>query len=125
MDVQSPEHLEKLRDYPEIKAALVCFRFEQPEEVARFERSPKNALYWGPIEEVVERFRRVGAIAEVRETISVYGRPCTLIATAIAVSPHSPYAIAVVAAVDAPVDDLVSALHTATHDYWYGSTFFK
>ncbi len=45
MDVRSPEHLERLRDQPEIKAALLRFRPEADAFEARFERASKNTLY--------------------------------------------------------------------------------
>ena len=42
MDAESPKHLERLRDQPEIKAALLQRRAVTAATEARFERAAKN-----------------------------------------------------------------------------------
>ena len=125
MDVESPKHLEKLRDYPEIKAAFFNYRVASPEMVAEFERAQKNELYWPPIRALARRFAESGAPAEKRDDIEVYDRPCWLISTLLAPRPDSPYAIAVTDASGAGADELIAALRKASDHYWNGSYFWK
>jgi len=125
MDVQSPEHLERLRDQIAFKAALLRRHPDPAVGEARFERSPKNTHYWPPIEQLAAHFAASGLVQETLEEHTLYGRPCWLLATSLAPSPNSPYAIAVAAADSAPPDALLSLLRDVTHDYWYGSSFFK
>ena len=125
MDVESPKHLERLRDQPEIKAALLRFQPTPTATEVRFERAAKNTLYWPPIERLAERFLAMGRGEEVRETRDFYGRPCWLLAVTLAQSADAPYTIAVAAADGTPVDALVALLQDVSHDYWHGSSFFK
>ncbi|MEP6833663.1 MAG: hypothetical protein ABJB74_09720 [Gemmatimonas sp.] len=125
MDVGSPEHLERLRDRPEVKAALLRLIAVPESAEVRFERTPKNVVYWPPIESLSERILSSGCVTEVREPIVLYGRPCVVVATGLAASPKTPYAIAVVSADGAPVESLVKVLQDVCRDYWYGSYFFK
>jgi hypothetical protein len=125
MDVQSPEHLERLRDQPEIKAALLRLRPTPTSSEARFERARKNTLYWPPIEALSAHLLSTGRAQEIRENCEIYGRPCLLLATSLVQSPNAPYAIALAAADGAPVETLLAILRSVSHDYWYGSYFFK
>ena len=125
MDIESPEHLERLGDQPEIKAALLREGPAPEATEARFERAAKNRLYWPPIETLSTRFLAAGRSEEIRESVELYGRPCWLLATRIAESTEAPYAIAVAAADGAPVDALLALLREVSHDYWHGSSFFK
>jgi hypothetical protein len=125
VDVESPKHLEKLRDYPEIKAALLGFQVALPDRTAEFERSPKNTLYWPPIRALARRFTDSGSPAETRENIEVYGQPCWLISTLLDNRPDSPYAIAITDAAGAGAEDLIEALRRASDHYWNGSYFWK
>lgn len=123
MDVESPEHLERLRDQAEIKAVLLR---EQPVAGAaecRFERSAKNKDYWPAIEALAASVVASGRADEACTSLTVYGRPCWLLATAL--NPVGPYAIAVTAADGASVEDLVAVLRKVTDHYWFGSYFFK
>jgi hypothetical protein len=123
MDVESPEHLERLRDQPEIKAVLLRERPAAEASECRFERSAKNKDYWPPIEALAASVVASGHVDEACTSLTVYGRPCWLLATAL--NPVGPYAIAVTAADGASVDDLAALLRKVTHDYWFGSSFFK
>ncbi len=125
MDVRSPEHLERLRDQPEIKAALFRFQLTPTASEARFERARKNTLYWPPIDALSARFLATGRAQEIREDHQLYGRPCLLLATSLASSPHAPYVIALAAADGAPVETLLALLRRVSGDYWHGSYFFK
>ena len=125
MDVESPKHLERLRDQPEFKAALLRLQPTPTATEARFERAAKNTLYWPPIEKLSARFLANGRSEEIRETRSFYGRPCWLLAIALAEAPDAPYSIAVAAADGASVDVLVALLQDVSADYWHGSYFFK
>jgi len=125
VDVESPKHLERLRDQPEIKAALLCEQASPTAPEVRFERSPKNTLYWPPIESLAAGFLGVGRPAPVCEPIQLYGRPCWLLATALSPARESPYAIAVASAEGAPVATLLALLRRVSDDYWNGSHFWK
>jgi hypothetical protein len=125
VDVESPKHLEKLRDHPEIKAAFLSFQVAMPEMTAEFERAPKNTMYWPPIRELVRRFAESGAPSEMRDEIEVYGQRCWLISTLFAERPDSPYAVAVTDATGAGADELIAALRRALDQYWNGSYFWK
>lgn len=124
MDIQSPHHLDRLRDQPELKIALLRSG-ARPGQEARFERHSKNAMYLPPVERLVSRFLTSGRVEDVREDCEIYGRPCWLVCTLLAPSPHAPYAIAVAAADGAPFEALVELLQRVSRDYWYGSYFFK
>ncbi|MCE9658420.1 MAG: hypothetical protein K8R60_07660 [Burkholderiales bacterium] len=124
MDVESAEHLERLRCQPEVKAALLRLAADSPAE-ARFERAARNSLYRAAIQGLVDRFAATGFVLPLQEECVIYGRPCWLLATSLASSPQAPYAIAVVAADGAPVEALLELLHGVSRDYWFGSTFFK
>ena len=123
MDIESPQHLERLRDQPEIKAALLRERPAAGASECRFERSAKNNAYWPPIEDFAAGVLASARVDEGCRPVTVYGRPCWLLATAL--NPVVPYAIAVTAADGASVDDLAALLRKVTHDYWFGSSFFK
>ena len=123
MDVESPVHLERLRDQPEIKAALLRERPDAEASECRFERSAKNNAYWPPIEDFAASVRAGARVDEACRPVTIYGRSCWLLATAL--HPVGPYAIAVTAADGASVEDLVALLRKVTHDYWFGSSFFK
>ena len=123
MDVESPRHLERLRDEPEIKAALLRERPAAGASECRFERSARNDAYWPPIEELAASVLASARVDEACRPVTIYGRSCWLLATAL--NPIGPYAIAVTAADGASVEDLVAVLRQVTHDYWFGSSFFK
>ncbi len=123
MDVESPEHLEHLRAQPEIKAALLRERPVAGASECRFDRSAKNRDYWPPIEALAAGISAVGRIDEACTPLTVYGRSLWLIVTAL--DPAGPYAIAVTSADGAPREMLAAVLRKVTHDYWYGSSFFK
>ncbi len=125
MDVESPDHLERLRDQPEIKAALLRFGPGPASAEARFERAARNTLYWPAVEQLSARFLAAAGSEEVTESREFYGRPCWLLATRLAASAESPYAIAVAAADGAPLAALVALLRRVGNDYWRGSDFFK
>ncbi len=125
MDVESPEHLERLRELPQIKFALLRLRAGSPPEI-RFERSARNTAYGPPVEALAADFIAARQPRELCTHIEVYGRPCWLIATLLVPRTDSPYAIAIAAADDgADLETLVGRLRQVCHDYWYGSTFFK
>ena len=121
---QSPGPLERLRDRPEIKAALLRFG-PAPAAEARFERASKNTAYWEPIERLSARFLALEGAEEVCESHVLYGKPCWLLASKLADSPNAPYIMAVAAADGASVDTMVALLQAVSRDYWYGSYFFK
>ncbi|MEO8634489.1 MAG: hypothetical protein ABI587_04330 [Gemmatimonadales bacterium] len=125
MDVESPKHLERLRDQPEIKAVLLREDAAPTATEARFDRAPKNTLYWSPIEALAARILGAGRPEEVCDPIHLYGRQCWLLATALSLSPRAPYAIAVASAEGAPVETLLRLLRSVSEDYWQGSTFWK
>ena len=125
MDVESPRHLERLRDQPEIKAALLREQATPAATEVRFERSPRNTQYWPPIETLGARFLEAGRPASACDPIEVYGRPCWLLATALHPSTASPYAIAVASAEGAPVATLLALLRSVSEDYWHVSFFWK
>ena len=125
MDVESPKHLERFRDQPEIKAVLLKLGPESDAAEARFERAAKNALYWPPIEALAGRFIATGRARETHEAQRVYGRSCWLLATALTPNAGAPFAIAMADAEGAPVETLLALLRKVSEDYWYGSYFFK
>ncbi len=125
MDKQSAEHLERLRNQPEIKAALFHLQPAPETPEARFERAAKNTLYWPPIDALAARFHAARRAQEIHEQCEIYGRSCLLVATSLAQSPNAPYTIALVAADGSPVETLLAMLRSVSHDYWYGSYFFK
>jgi hypothetical protein len=123
MDIESPEHLERLRDQPEVKAALLRKRPVADASECRFERNTKNNAYWPPIEDSAAGVLASARVEEACRALTIYGRPCWLIVTAL--NPVGPYAIAVTAADGASVEDLVALLRKVTEHYWFGSSFFK
>ena len=125
MDIKSPEHLERLRDQPEVKVALLRLRPDSVEPEARFERAAKNRLYWPAVNDLANHFLVVGYAEEVQEAREFYGRPCWLLATVLAPSANAPFAVAVAAADGTDVQALVALLRSVSHDYWFGSSFFK
>jgi hypothetical protein len=125
MDVESPDHLERLRDQPDVKVALLRQRPEASASEARFERTAKNALYWPAVERLAARFIEQGHAADLQEPCEFYGRPCWLLATKLAPADDAPYAIAVAASDGASAAGLVALLQDVSRDYWFGSTFFK
>lgn len=125
MDIESPEHLERLRDQPEIKAALLRSWMAHDAREARFERAAKNRLYWPAIENLGRRFLDAGRAEEVCKGLQLYGRPCWLLACVLAPSPKAAYVIALAGAEGAPVDVLQAVLRDVCRDYWHGSYFFK
>jgi hypothetical protein len=125
MDVESPEHLERFRDRPEVKAVLLREGPQSGSTEARFERAAKNTLYWPLIDRLDERFRAIGQGEEVREEHELYGRRCWLLATVLSPAPGAAYAIAVAAADGEPAQAMVALLQSVSHDYWFGSEFFK
>ena len=124
MDVESPEHLERLRSQPEVKAALLRAGADSDAEV-RFERAPRNSLYWSAVQNLLEGCASTGPFPELRQECVVYGRPCWLLVTSLEPSPRAPCTIAVVAADGAPMDVLLELLRSVSRDYWFGSYFFK
>ena len=125
MDIESPDHLERLRNQSEIKAALLRPWIAHDAKEARFERAAKNRLYWPPIANLSRRFLDAGRAEEVCEGLQLYGRPCWLLACVLAPSPDAVYVIALVGADGAPVDLLQALLRDVCRDYWHGSYFFK
>lgn len=125
MDSESPTHLERLRDLPQIKVALLRLRATAPSRDARFERSARNALYWEPVETLATQLVAAQTPRELCTPVTLYGRPCWLICTALAAAPDSPYAIAVVSSEGVELAGVVEHLRNVTRDYWYGSYFFK
>lgn len=125
MDVESPEHLERLRDQPEIKAALLRLQPAWPTSEARFERVAKNTLYWPLIDSLAARFVAAGQAAPVQEKHEIYGRPCWLLAVPLSPAADAPFTIAIAAAEGASTEALVTVLETVTRNYWFGSSFFK
>lgn len=125
MDIESPEHLERLRNQPEIKAAYLRFYPAAGSPEVRFERAPKNTLYWPAIELLLARFLAIGHPEEICEPHAFYARPCWLLATTNGAAHQPSYVIAVAAADGAPVADLVALLRDVSYDYWNGSSFFK
>jgi len=123
MDIESPRHLERLRDQPEIKAVLLRERPAEGASECRFERSVKNNAYWPPIEDLAAGVLASARVDEACRPVTIYGQPCWLLATAL--NPVGPYAIAVTAADGASVEDLVAVLQKVTDHYWFGSSFFK
>ena len=123
MDVESPRHLEHLRAQPEIKAALLRERPAAGASECRFERSAKNREYWPPIEALAAAIGTGGRIDEACTSLTVDGQPSWLLVTAL--DPQGPHAIAVVSADNAVREELAAVLRKVTHDYWYGSAFFK
>lgn len=125
MDVESPRHLERFRDQPEIKAALLRAGPTTADTEARFERSTRNTDYWPPILALSSRFLATGRSESLQEPIEVYGRPCWLLATTMGPAETGPYAIALAAADGASSEDLMRLLLDVSHDYWHGSYFWK
>jgi hypothetical protein len=124
MDIESPKHLERFRDRPEIKAVLLRLQPSATTE-ARFERSARNVHYWPFIESLSARFLAAGQSAEIRQPIEVYGRSCWLIATTLGTPDKAPYAVAVTAADGVAPEVLIALLRDVSEDYWFGSSFFK
>lgn len=125
MDIESPDHLERLRNQSEIKAALLRPWIAHDAKEARFERAAKNRLYWPPIENLSRRFLDAGRTEQVCEGCQIYCQPCWLRAIALAPSPKAAYVIALAGAEGASVDALLDLLRSVCHDYWHGSDFFK
>ena len=125
MDVESPEHLERLRDLKPVKVALLQFHVEMPGRGVRFERSARNAAYWPHVEALHARQVTAMRADEGRSSLVVYGRDCWLISTLLAPRHDSPFALAVATADGVDADDIVTTLRSVCHDYGYGSTFFK
>ena len=125
MDIESLEHLERFRDQHEVKVALLRLRPDSVEPEARFERASKNTLYWPAVNDLANHFLSVGHASEVQEQREFYGRPCWLLATALAPAADAPYAIAIAAADGTPVEAIVALLQRVSRDYWFGSRFFK
>ena len=125
MDVQSPKHLERLRGQPEIKAVLLRSWLAPDANEARFERVPKNALYWPPLESFNARFLAAGRAEDFCEPMSIYGRPCWLLSVALHPSPKAAYAICAASSEGASLETLRALLLSVSDDYWHGSYFFK
>lgn len=125
MDVESPEHLERLRARPEYKVAMVRMGIADGHAEARFDRAPRHADYWPPLLALLDRLQHLGAPIETCEPVEVYGRPCWLLATALVATPTSPCALAVVAADGEPAEELAERLRDVCHNHWYGSYFWK
>lgn len=125
MDIESPKHLERFRDQPEVKVALLRLRPDSVEPEARFERTSRNTLYWPAVNDLAQKILAVGHAEEVRENREFYGRPCWLLATSLAPTGGAPYAIAVAAADGISVEALIAMLQSVSRDYWFGSYFFK
>lgn len=125
MDVKSPEHLERLRNQPEFKVAVLRFVASEDSEFVRFERSAKNTDYWPLVEALDKRIIEAKDLSGVAETVEVYNRSCWLLAVSLAPTQGSPYAVALAAADGESIDKLVLLLKSVCHDYWYGSYFWK
>ncbi len=124
MDAEQPHHLERFRGRPEIKAALLREGPTPSSTEARFERASKNSAYWPAILALSSRFLAAGRSEAVQEPLEVYGRPCWLL-SAILGSGGGPFAIAVTAADGASIETLRDLLLDVSHDYWFGSYFWK
>jgi len=125
MDVESPTHLERLRDLPQIKVALLRLCAKPPSREVRFERSARNASYWAPVEALAAQFVAAEAAHDLCTPVTLYGRPCWLICAALAAKRDAPYASAVVSSEGVERETVVEHLRNVTRDYWYGSYFFK
>ncbi len=128
MDIESRAHLERLRDRPEVKAALFSLSVGVGASEARFERSARNSRYWEPIDQLVGQIREAGRCAPMRRALMVYGQPCLLLAVPLAPVADSPFAVAIVAADAAALtdaDELTAQLQNTCRDYWYGGSFWK
>ncbi len=124
MDVESAEHLERLRDQPAIKAAILRLHIGDAREIS-FERATKNVEYKTAVDALAARVIATGDLSGVAESTIVYGNPCWLLAIPLASSPNTPYVVAIAGADRVPIDELVLLLENVCRDYWYGSTFFK
>jgi len=125
VDVESPHHLERLRGQPEVKAALLRLHASPEAPEARFERAPRNEAYWPPLLTLDRQVVGAGMPRYLQEDLTCYGRPCWILCVPLAESSGSPYAVAVTAADGAAAEVLADLLRDVTHDYWYGSYFFK
>lgn len=125
MDVESPHHLERLRDLKSIKVALLLLGASSQNQQARFEHSSRNPDYWPAVEALRAQIVAAGAPVETCTPITVYGRPCWLICTLNAPRADSPFSIAVAAAESEKLEAIVARLRSVCHDYWYGLYFFK
>ena len=125
MDIESPDHLARLRHQSEIKAALLRPWIAHDAKEARFERAAKNRLYWPPIKNLSRRFLDAGRAEQVCEGCQIYGQPCWLLACVLAPSPNAAYVIALASADGLSADALLELLRSVCHDYWHGSDFFK
>lgn len=125
MDIESPVHLDRLRNQPEIKAAILRRGAAPTAAEARFDRAVKNTLYWPALEAISARFIAAGRAEDTCETLFVYGQPCRLLAATLGPSADAPYILAIVGAEGAPVDTLFALLQSVCRDYWFGSYFFK
>ena len=106
-----------------MKAVLLRERPAAGASECRFERTARNKAYWPPIEELAANILASGRVDEACRPVTIYGRACWLIVTAL--NPLGPYAVAVTAADGASIADLTSVLRSVTDDYWHGSYFFK
>lgn len=125
MDMESPTHLERLRDLAQIKVALLRLCAKPPSREVRFERSARNTLYWPPVETLAAQLVKAEAASDLCLSVTLYGRPCWLICAALAAGRDSPYTIAIVSSEGVEREAVVEHLRKVTRDYWYGSTFFK
>lgn len=124
MDAELPSHLERFRSQPEIKAVLLREGPRPDNTEARFERSGKNPDYWPAILALSSSFLAAGRSDTLQRPLEVYGRPCWLLSAALG-SGGGPFAIAVTAADGAPAETLRELMLDVSHDYWFGSYFWK
>ncbi len=124
MDAEAAHHLERFRSQQEIKAVLLREGPLAANTEARFERASKNSDYWPAILALSSRFLAAGRSESLQEPLEVYGRPCWLLAATLG-SGGGPFAIAVAAADGAPIEALRELLLDVSHDYWFGSYFWK
>ena len=125
MDIEDPKHLERFRDQVEVKAVLMQFQPNSDSRAVRFERSSKNKLYWPLIENVASRFFNSGHTEEICETHCVYGKQFWLLGISTNPTFEYPFTIAILASDGASKEILQAFLRRVSHDYWYGSYFFK
>lgn len=125
MDVEAPEHLERLRALSFIKAACLVHRPSADSPTALFERAPRNAAYRPPIQDHVARILDAGVVEESSTPISMYDQSCLLLTLSLKPGTAAPFVVAVIAAGEGGEEKCRELLLSVSSDYWFGSRFFK
>lgn len=125
MDIESPDHLERLRAEGAIKAVCLVERPGGGGRTVRFERSAKNRLYWPLIEERLALLLGSAQVEDAAEVREVYGQACVVLVVSLRPGTAAPFAVAVVAGDREVAGSVVGVIRDVTRDYWFGSTFFK